>query len=170
MAGRRNLRPTNIADHGMGFLSYPAVERRYCSASSAGSIGQGEPTYSRMDFDSDSHYPRLFFDTVSSSEMNQSYDSSHTPSLFSWGVRESITLHLRGDGMSFAAFISFIKISTRSLILNPRRRVLSLMSIVVIILTGVQTAGFVMFHGVQIAAHLTFTQVECFDNASCGRH
>ncbi|KAF8188943.1 hypothetical protein K438DRAFT_967177 [Mycena galopus ATCC 62051] len=61
--------------------------------------------------------------------------------LFSWGIRGSITLHLRGDGMSFAAFISFIKISTRSLILNPRRRILSLMSIVILILTGVQTAG-----------------------------
>ncbi|KAJ7834022.1 hypothetical protein B0H14DRAFT_3142438 [Mycena olivaceomarginata] len=61
--------------------------------------------------------------------------------LFSWGVRGSITLHLHGDGMSFAAFTSFIKISTHSLILNPRRRILSLMSIVVIILTGVQTAG-----------------------------
>ncbi|KAJ6448698.1 hypothetical protein C8R45DRAFT_1224619 [Mycena sanguinolenta] len=61
--------------------------------------------------------------------------------LFSWGIRGSITLHLRGDGMSFAAFISFVKISTRSLILNPRRRILSLMSIVIIILTGVQTAG-----------------------------
>ncbi|KAJ7842826.1 hypothetical protein B0H14DRAFT_2779954 [Mycena olivaceomarginata] len=61
--------------------------------------------------------------------------------LFSWGIRGSITLHLHGDGMSFASFISFIKISTRSLILNPRRRILSLMSIVILTLTGVQTAG-----------------------------
>jgi hypothetical protein len=73
--------------------------------------------------------------------------------------------------MSFAAFTSFIKISTRSLILNPRRRILSLMSIVVIILTGVQTAGFVMFHGVQLVVPpMTFPQVELFDNASRGRH
>ncbi|KAF8214263.1 hypothetical protein K438DRAFT_1750324 [Mycena galopus ATCC 62051] len=61
--------------------------------------------------------------------------------LFAWGVRQSITLHLHGDGMALVTFVSFIKISTRSLILNPRRRKLSLMSIAIIILTGVQTAG-----------------------------
>ncbi|KAF7343703.1 hypothetical protein MSAN_01950400 [Mycena sanguinolenta] len=61
--------------------------------------------------------------------------------LFAWGVRQSITLHLHGDGMALVTFVSFIKISTRSLILNPRRRKLSLISIAIIILTGVQTAG-----------------------------
>jgi hypothetical protein len=43
------------------------------------------------------------------------------------------------------------------LILNPRRRILSLMSIVILTLTGVQTAGFVMLHDILIVAHLTFT-------------
>ncbi|KAF8214249.1 hypothetical protein K438DRAFT_1956335 [Mycena galopus ATCC 62051] len=61
--------------------------------------------------------------------------------LFAWGVRQSITLHLHGDGMALVTFVSFIKISTRSLILDPRGRKLSLMSIVIIMLTGVQTAG-----------------------------
>ncbi|KAF7354356.1 hypothetical protein MVEN_01124200 [Mycena venus] len=61
--------------------------------------------------------------------------------LFSWGVRQSITLRLRGDGMTFAAFISFIHISARSLILNPRKLKFSLISLSIIILTGVQTAG-----------------------------
>ncbi|KAJ6540707.1 hypothetical protein B0H19DRAFT_1269254 [Mycena capillaripes] len=61
--------------------------------------------------------------------------------LFAWSVRQSITLHLHGDDMALVSFISYIKISTRSLILNPRRRKLSLMSIVIVILTGVQTAG-----------------------------
>ncbi|KAJ6449453.1 hypothetical protein C8R45DRAFT_1044821 [Mycena sanguinolenta] len=61
--------------------------------------------------------------------------------LFAWGVRQSVTLHLRGDGMALVTFVSFIKISTRSLILNPRRHKQSLMSIAIIILTGVQTAG-----------------------------
>ncbi|KAF8188764.1 hypothetical protein K438DRAFT_1971942 [Mycena galopus ATCC 62051] len=61
--------------------------------------------------------------------------------LFAWGVRQSITMRLHGDGMALVTFVSFVKISTRSLILNPRRRKLSLMSIAIIILTGVQTAG-----------------------------
>ncbi|KAF7343704.1 hypothetical protein MSAN_01950500 [Mycena sanguinolenta] len=43
--------------------------------------------------------------------------------------------------MALVTFVSFVKISTRSLILNPRRRKLSLISIAIIILTGVQTAG-----------------------------
>ncbi|KAJ6525042.1 hypothetical protein DFH09DRAFT_1329148 [Mycena vulgaris] len=67
-----------------------------------------------------------------------------TTALFSLGVRKSTALHLHGDGMSLAAFIASIKISTRSLILDrdSRRRKLALMSIVIFILTGgVQTAG-----------------------------
>ncbi|KAK7058133.1 hypothetical protein R3P38DRAFT_3547581 [Favolaschia claudopus] len=63
-------------------------------------------------------------------------------SLFSWGMRQSITLHLRGDGMSLGAFVSYIKISSRSLILSPRKRTkLTLVAVIVFLLTGVQTAG-----------------------------
>ncbi|KAF7344271.1 hypothetical protein MVEN_01718400 [Mycena venus] len=83
----------------------------------------------------------FFFDTVIFSLHHAYAVVSHYPSLFAWGVRQSITLHLHGDGMALVTFVSFIKISTRSLILNPRRRKLSLMSIAIIILTGVQTAG-----------------------------
>ncbi|KAK7043428.1 hypothetical protein R3P38DRAFT_3308996 [Favolaschia claudopus] len=62
--------------------------------------------------------------------------------LFSWGIRQSITLHLRADGMSLGAFVSYIKISSRSLILSPRRRTkLSLVAVIIFLLTGVQTAG-----------------------------
>ncbi|KAK7000317.1 hypothetical protein R3P38DRAFT_3328052 [Favolaschia claudopus] len=61
--------------------------------------------------------------------------------LFSWAIRQSITLHLRGDGMSLVAFISFIRISSGALILNRRNIKLSVMAVLIIILTGVQTAG-----------------------------
>ncbi|KAK7000309.1 hypothetical protein R3P38DRAFT_2733280 [Favolaschia claudopus] len=61
--------------------------------------------------------------------------------LFSWAIRQSITLHLRGDGMSLVAFISYIRISSRALIFNRRNVKLSLMAVLIIILTGVQTAG-----------------------------
>ncbi|KAK7049157.1 hypothetical protein R3P38DRAFT_3388189 [Favolaschia claudopus] len=61
--------------------------------------------------------------------------------LFSWAIRQSITLHLRGDGMSLVAFISFIRISSGALILNRRNIKLSILAVLIIILTGVQTAG-----------------------------
>ncbi|KAK7049179.1 hypothetical protein R3P38DRAFT_2872955 [Favolaschia claudopus] len=61
--------------------------------------------------------------------------------LLSWAIRQSITLHLRGDGMSLVAFISYIRISSRALILNRRNLKLSAMAVLIIILTGVQTAG-----------------------------
>ncbi|KAF7363230.1 hypothetical protein MVEN_00675900 [Mycena venus] len=67
-----------------------------------------------------------------------------TTSMFSFGIRKCIALHLHGDGMSLAAFIASTKISARSLILerDPRRRKLGLISIVIFILAGgVQTAG-----------------------------
>ncbi|KAJ7021097.1 hypothetical protein C8F04DRAFT_1141897 [Mycena alexandri] len=61
--------------------------------------------------------------------------------LFSFGVRQSIALHMHGDGMSLGSFISTIKIASRGLILNPRKRRWSTMSIVIFFLTGVQTSG-----------------------------
>ncbi|KAJ7724367.1 hypothetical protein B0H16DRAFT_1785975 [Mycena metata] len=61
--------------------------------------------------------------------------------LFSWGVRQSIALHLHGDGMSLAQFVSSVKLASRSLILDPRKRKWSTVSIVLILLTGVQAAG-----------------------------
>ncbi|KAJ6490978.1 hypothetical protein C8R45DRAFT_928806 [Mycena sanguinolenta] len=59
--------------------------------------------------------------------------------LFSWGVRQSITLRLRGKGMPLAGFLSSLKISSRSLILDPKNRRWSVMSMAVLILTVVQT-------------------------------
>ncbi|KAJ6550183.1 hypothetical protein B0H19DRAFT_1265044 [Mycena capillaripes] len=61
--------------------------------------------------------------------------------LFSWGLQQLITLHLHGDSMSLDKFVSSVKISSRSLILNPQKRTWSAMSIVIIILTGVQTTA-----------------------------
>ncbi|KAK7002280.1 hypothetical protein R3P38DRAFT_3042215 [Favolaschia claudopus] len=61
--------------------------------------------------------------------------------LFSWGARQSITLRLRGDGMSLAQFVHYLQISSRSLILNPRNLTMTFMAMFVFILTGVQTAG-----------------------------
>ncbi|KAJ7031279.1 hypothetical protein C8F04DRAFT_1263102 [Mycena alexandri] len=60
---------------------------------------------------------------------------------FSWGVRQSIALHLHGSGMSLAQFASSVKLSSRSLILDPRKRKWSTLSVVLILLTGVQAAG-----------------------------
>ncbi|KAJ7212813.1 hypothetical protein B0H12DRAFT_1079372 [Mycena haematopus] len=60
--------------------------------------------------------------------------------LFSWGIRQSITLYLHGEGMSLAAFISSVKISSRSLILDARKGRWSAMSIAVFVLTVVQTS------------------------------
>ncbi|KAJ6582372.1 hypothetical protein B0H19DRAFT_1252474 [Mycena capillaripes] len=68
-----------------------------------------------------------------------------TTSLFSFAIRKSTTLHLHGDGMSLAAFIASIKLSARSIILDPdhRRRKLGLMSIFIFFMSGgVLTAGF----------------------------
>ncbi|KAJ6452436.1 hypothetical protein C8R45DRAFT_945670 [Mycena sanguinolenta] len=60
--------------------------------------------------------------------------------LFSWGVRQSITLRLRGEGMSLAEFISSVKISSRSLILDTQNGRWSVISMAVLILTVVQTS------------------------------
>ncbi|KAJ7717267.1 hypothetical protein B0H16DRAFT_1611569, partial [Mycena metata] len=61
--------------------------------------------------------------------------------LFSFGIRHSIALHMHGDGMSLGSFLSTIKIASRGLILDPRKRRWSTMSIVIFLLTGVQTSG-----------------------------
>ncbi|KAK7036156.1 hypothetical protein R3P38DRAFT_617022 [Favolaschia claudopus] len=62
--------------------------------------------------------------------------------LFSYGVRQAITLHLRGEGMSLAEFVSSTQIATGGLIFNPRKQLrLTLIAGGVMILTGVQTAG-----------------------------
>ncbi|KAJ7167060.1 hypothetical protein C8R46DRAFT_1351243 [Mycena filopes] len=61
--------------------------------------------------------------------------------LFSQALRQSITLHMRGDGMSLSNFVSTVKLSSRGLIFDPRKWKWSTLSIVLIILTGVQAAG-----------------------------
>ncbi|KAJ7343055.1 hypothetical protein DFH08DRAFT_1011667 [Mycena albidolilacea] len=76
--------------------------------------------------------------------------------LFSWGVRRSITLHLRKDGMSLAICVSFVKISSRWFILNPMKPKCSLMAIVIIILTGLIALNLIVH----------FTQAESLNNAS----
>ncbi|KAJ7343062.1 hypothetical protein DFH08DRAFT_963071 [Mycena albidolilacea] len=61
--------------------------------------------------------------------------------LFSWGVRRSVTLRLRKDDMPLATFVSFVKISSRSFIFDFKKPTFTLTAIVIIILTGEQTAG-----------------------------
>ncbi|KAF7369672.1 hypothetical protein MVEN_00298300 [Mycena venus] len=60
---------------------------------------------------------------------------------FSWGVRQSITLRLRGEGMSMATFVSSVQISSRSLIRDPKKIKWTALSMVVFGLTVLQTAG-----------------------------
>ncbi|KAJ6559627.1 hypothetical protein B0H19DRAFT_1234248 [Mycena capillaripes] len=79
--------------------------------------------------------------------------------LFSWGVRQSIALHLHGEGMSMGTFISTLRLSSRSLILDPRKWKWSAMSIALVILTGVQTSGFVLHYGGLIVSCLTLPQL-----------
>ncbi|KAJ7759782.1 hypothetical protein DFH07DRAFT_1060172 [Mycena maculata] len=62
--------------------------------------------------------------------------------LFSLGLRRSLALHLHRDGMSLAEFMASVKISTRSLVLDPGRRRWSATSIILFILTLIQTSSF----------------------------
>ncbi|KAF8194767.1 hypothetical protein K438DRAFT_1968712 [Mycena galopus ATCC 62051] len=61
--------------------------------------------------------------------------------LFSWGVLQAITLNLHAGGMSLTEFISSLKISARSPIIDSKRPKWSVMSVALVILTGVQTSG-----------------------------
>ncbi|KAJ6484047.1 hypothetical protein C8R45DRAFT_295705 [Mycena sanguinolenta] len=61
--------------------------------------------------------------------------------LFSWGVRQWISTRLHHGGMSLGEFTSSVKISSRSLVLQHRKLTWSVLSIVLLILTGVQTSG-----------------------------
>ncbi|KAF7344938.1 hypothetical protein MVEN_01656400 [Mycena venus] len=67
--------------------------------------------------------------------------------LFSWGLRQAMTLDLQREGVSFDNFISKSKIAARSPILNLKerreRKQLDIMaaSIAVFLLTGMQTSG-----------------------------
>ncbi|KAJ7673859.1 hypothetical protein DFH06DRAFT_1445368 [Mycena polygramma] len=63
--------------------------------------------------------------------------------LFSWGVRQSITLHLHGEGMSLATFLSTVQISSRSLIYDRHQLKWSVLSGAVFWLTGLQAAGWI---------------------------
>ncbi|KAJ7652498.1 hypothetical protein DFH06DRAFT_1331118 [Mycena polygramma] len=61
--------------------------------------------------------------------------------LFSWGLYQSVILHMRGEGMPLSHFVSSVKISSRGLILNRRKLKWSVMSLVVFIVAGLQTTG-----------------------------
>ncbi|KAJ7232628.1 hypothetical protein B0H12DRAFT_1328025 [Mycena haematopus] len=61
--------------------------------------------------------------------------------LFSWGVRQSISIHLHRGGMSIGGFTSSVKISSRSVVLDHRKPAWSVASILLLILAGVQTSG-----------------------------
>ncbi|KAJ6452440.1 hypothetical protein C8R45DRAFT_1040655 [Mycena sanguinolenta] len=83
--------------------------------------------------------------------------------LFSWGVRQSITLRLRGEGMSLAEFISSVKISSRSLVLDTQNGRWSVMSMAVLILTVVQTScwsGLISPGQIDFEAPLNGTEID----------
>ncbi|KAJ7347540.1 hypothetical protein DFH08DRAFT_161845 [Mycena albidolilacea] len=61
--------------------------------------------------------------------------------LFSWGLRHSLALYMHRDGMSLATFVSSLRVSARSFVLDPRRVKWSATSIALVILTGLQTTG-----------------------------
>ncbi|KAJ7634487.1 hypothetical protein FB45DRAFT_865229 [Roridomyces roridus] len=61
---------------------------------------------------------------------------------FTWGVRESIALHLHQEGMSLSTYSESVKISARGLVFDHRKPRWVLISIVVFVLTGVQTSCF----------------------------
>ncbi|KAF7334833.1 hypothetical protein MSAN_02370100 [Mycena sanguinolenta] len=61
--------------------------------------------------------------------------------LFSWGVRQWISIRLHHGGMSLGEFTTSVKISSLSLVLQHRQLTWSVVSIALLILTGVQTSG-----------------------------
>ncbi|KAF7376955.1 hypothetical protein MSAN_00113300 [Mycena sanguinolenta] len=61
--------------------------------------------------------------------------------LFSWGIRQWISIRLHHGGMSLGEFTTRVKISSRSLVLQHRQLKWSVASIALLILTGVQTSG-----------------------------
>jgi hypothetical protein len=63
-------------------------------------------------------------------------------------------------------FISTLKLSSRSLILDPRKWKWSAMSIALVILTSVQTSGFVLHYGGWIISRLTLPQLVRLVNTS----
>jgi hypothetical protein len=60
--------------------------------------------------------------------------------LFSWGVRQVITLRLR-EGMTFATFVWSVKIASRSFSRDRKQRKWIVLSLAVVALTGAQTSG-----------------------------
>ncbi|KAJ7146668.1 hypothetical protein C8R44DRAFT_898804 [Mycena epipterygia] len=88
--------------------------------------------------------------------------------LFSLGLRRSLALHLHRDGMSLAAFMASVKISSRSLVLDPRRRRWSATSIILFILTLIQTSGFnALIHpvGIVIKIDMNGTEIDLASSA-----
>jgi hypothetical protein len=133
----------NIADGGMGFLRYRAVEEIHSDTVSGG-FPAGFVETDCLGMHSDLHSPcGLFFIVSLSFRITPSF-ASQVPSFFAWGVRQSITLRLHRDGMSLAAFISSVQISSRSLIRDPKKLKWTVLSTFVFSLTAAQTAGFVM--------------------------
>lgn len=87
------------------------------------------------------------------------------PSLFALGIQQSITLQLRGEGMSMARFISSLKIASLSFIRDLKKLKLTALSLAVIVATGAQTAGSALLP--YFSSHINRpTQMEQLDNAS----
>ncbi|KAJ7192566.1 hypothetical protein GGX14DRAFT_594393 [Mycena pura] len=85
---------------------------------------------------------------------------------FSLGLRRSIALNLNRP-MTLGTFFSTVSISSRSLVLDPRKRKWTLMSIVLVLLTGVQTSGLSTLLtpvAITIQTPLTGTEVDLSSN------
>ncbi|KAJ7924630.1 hypothetical protein B0H13DRAFT_2315344 [Mycena leptocephala] len=92
--------------------------------------------YSSADWiQNNAHQVTVFFTAIST------VLATYSCFLFSLAVRNSIALHLHGKGMSVSTFISTIKISSRSIILDTKKRKWSAISIVLLFLTLVQSSG-----------------------------
>ncbi|KAF7366080.1 hypothetical protein MVEN_00484300 [Mycena venus] len=61
--------------------------------------------------------------------------------LFALAIQESVTLQLHGEGMPMPKFIGSLQIARRSFICDLKKLKLTVLSLVVIVATGAQTAG-----------------------------
>ncbi|KAF8173996.1 hypothetical protein K438DRAFT_2023263 [Mycena galopus ATCC 62051] len=61
--------------------------------------------------------------------------------LFSWGIRQSISIYLHRGAMSLGGFTSSASIASRNLVIDHRRLGWTVASIILLILTGIQTSG-----------------------------
>ncbi|KAJ7221897.1 hypothetical protein C8J57DRAFT_1593600 [Mycena rebaudengoi] len=75
--------------------------------------------------------------------------------LFSWAIHQSITLHLRKEGMSFATFFRSVQIASRLHIWEPKHLSWTVLSIAVAALATSQTSGWSVLLRPTVSYHKT---------------